>query len=113
MCDRVEELTATLTELTPEAAWQLYTTVPGLLALSTIEVAQRLTGLAYALTLSKGDTLQYCCTFRPMAFLDPDAVLSRVGLLAKVTRLQQPAAVVLMQQHPALWFMNSRVLGAR
>jgi len=100
--------------LSPEAAWQLYTTSPGLMTLSTLEVAQRLTGLSHALGCSLQDTLQHLDTFRPLAFLQPDVVLSRVGLVAKVGRLEHHgAAVALMRSHPTLWLMSSRVLAPR
>lgn len=128
MLERVSELTSALHTLSPESAWQLYTTLPGLLTLSTLEVAQRLTGLAHALQLnntnSREAALQCCIAFPPLAFLDPDTVMSRVGLLAKVVRLQEggggtegggggQGVVALMQQYPALWMMNSRALAAR
>ena len=58
-------------------------------------------------------TVDYCCTFRPFALLAPSAVLSRVGLLAKVARLSSAAAVVVMQQHPALWLISSKMLAPR
>lgn len=59
-------------------------------------------------------TLEYCCTFRPFALLTPATVLSRVGLLAKVGRLGGVApAVALMQQHPSLWLLSSKLLAPR
>lgn len=107
-------LSLTLTRLPPESIWQLYTTLPGLLTLTTLEVAQRLTGLSAATGLSTHDTLQYCCTFKPFAFMTPDTVMTRVSLLAKVARLEcVAAAVVVMQQHPQLWGISSKLLALR
>jgi hypothetical protein len=111
--ERVDELVSTLHRLSPESAWQLYSSTPGLLTSPTMEVAQRLTGLAAATGLSLQDTVHYLCAFRPLAFVGPDTVASRVGLLAKVGRLERGAAVVLMQQHPALWLISSRLLAPR
>jgi hypothetical protein len=111
--ERVQELVSTLRRLDPAAAWRLYTTLPGLLTCSTLEVAQRLAGLSNATGLGLGATLEYCCSCRPLAFLAPDSVLSRVALLAKVAGLQRGAAVALMQQHPPLWLMSSRQLAPR
>lgn len=125
--ERVHELSSTLPRVSTAAAWVLYTTLPGLLTLSTVEVAHRLTGLSAALDLSTEATLHYLllqeeeeeegpsssCSCRHVAFLQPDAVRSRLGLVAKVGRLQHAAAVVLMRQHPALWLMSSRLLTPR
>jgi hypothetical protein len=112
--ERVGALSNTLTRLRPESIWQLYTTLPGLLTLTTLEVAQRLTGLAAATGLNTQGVLQYCCTFRPFAFMTPDTVMSRVSLLAKVARLESgAAAVVVMQQHPQLWGISSKLLAPR
>lgn len=111
--ERVDELVSTLHRLSPESAWQLYSTTPGLLTSPTMEVAQRLTGLAAATGLSLQAAVQYLCAFRPLAFVGPDTVASRVGLLAKVGRLERGAAVVLMQQHPALWLISSKLLAPR
>lgn len=113
MLERVDQLVPTLTRLSPESVWQLYTTIPGLLTSPTMVVAQRLTGLSQATGLSIQATVEYCCTFRPLAFVVPDTVMSRVALLAKVARLSKAAAVVLMQQQPALWLISSALLAPR
>jgi hypothetical protein len=111
--ERVEQLVSTLTRLSPESVWQLYTSAPGLLTWPTMVVAQRLTGLSQATGVSIQATVDYCCTFRPLAFMVPDTVMSRVALLAKVARLSKASAVVLMRQQPALWLISSALLAPR
>ncbi|WIA08655.1 hypothetical protein OEZ85_008082 [Tetradesmus obliquus] len=111
--ERCEALTAVLPELPPSSAWQLYTAIPGLLTLMTLSVAQRLHGLAYATSLPLPQLLQQLLAFRRLAFVHPVTVESRLGLLARVARLDRRRAVLLMAQQPQLWLMDSRQLGPR
>lgn len=111
--ERCEALAAVLPALPPSAAWQLYTAIPGLLTLMTLSVAQRLHGLAYATSLPLPQLLQQLLAFRRLAFVHPVTVESRLGLLARVARLDRRRAVLLMAQQPQLWLMDSRQLGPR
>jgi hypothetical protein len=111
--ERCEALTQVLPELPLAAAWQLYTSIPGLLNFMTLQVAQRLHGLTYATGLPLQQLVQQLLAFRRLAFVHPVTVESRVGLLARVAKLDRRRAVLLMAQQPQLWLMDSRQLGPR
>jgi hypothetical protein len=111
--ERCEALSALLPELPTAAAWQLYTSIPGLLTFMTLQVAQRLHGQAYATGLPMQQLVQQLLAFRRLAFVHPVTVESRLGLLARVARLDRRRAVLLMAQQPQLWLMDSRQLGPR
>lgn len=53
------------------------------------------------------------CSYSPLAFLHPGSAESRLGLVAKLARIDRSQAVQLMSQHPQLWVTNSRLLGPR
>lgn len=53
------------------------------------------------------------CSYSPLAFLHPGSVESRLGLVAKLARIDRSQAVQLVSQHPQLWMINSRLLGPR
>ncbi|KAF8072676.1 hypothetical protein HT031_000336 [Scenedesmus sp. PABB004] len=111
--ERCLALAAALAALPAGAAWSLYVAVPGLLTLGTREVAARLVGLAHATGLPLPALAATLAAHRRLAFLAPSTAESRVGLLARVARLDRRRAVVLMLQHPALWGMSSRALAPR
>lgn len=69
--------------------WQLYSAIPGLLTYQTSAVAQRLHGLSYATGWRMQQLVNELCGFRRLAFLHPNAVEVRVGMLARLTRLDR------------------------
>lgn len=113
MNERCAALTAALPALPAAAAWQLYTAIPGLLTLMSMQVAQRLHSLCYATGLPLQQLVPHLLAFRRLAFVHPGTVESRLGLMARVARLDRRRAVRLMMQHPQLWLMDSRLLAQR
>eukprot|EP00775_Hariotina_reticulata_P004089 gene4089-4336_t len=111
--ERCTALRDVIPQLPPSAVWQLYTAIPGLLTYQTSTVAQRLHGLSYATDWRMQQLVTELCCFRRLAFLHPNAVEVRVGMLARLTRLDRGATVRLLRQQPGLWLISSRLLAER
>jgi hypothetical protein len=76
-------------------------------------VVQRLHGLSYATGWRMQQLVNELCCVRRLAFLHPNAVEVRVGVLSRLTGLDRRRAVSLMKQQPQLWLISSRLLAER
>ena len=110
--ERVAALTSS-TSLNPELVRRLYTTIPGLMCFMTLEVAQKLRGLAWALGFSMQTTVGCVLQNPRLVFLHPDTLETRLGLLARWTGSSRRAAVAMLLQQPQLLLCNSQQLATR
>jgi hypothetical protein len=79
----------------------------------TLEVAQKLRGLAWALGFSMQTTVGCVLQNPRLVFLHPDTLESRVGLLARWKGGSRKAAVEMLLQQPALLLCKSQDLALR
>lgn len=112
----VTERAQAIAELMPiqaPTAFQLYSTLPGLMCFRSIEVAQQLRGLQRTLGMSAATVIRVVMQRPRLALLEFDALESRIGLIAKGARLDWQDAVSLVLEHPQLALVNSRKLMSR